>query len=165
MASDLITLLATDFPDNTVGSITPAILRSYLTQLVQELPALRFTYPAVNLNSSATDNAVSILVPSGIGRYILDKAYLTNLSVGLNSNVGTFGLYTASGGLGSTLSTAATMTITSTSADTFGNLQLLALSTTGALNALTDTTLYGRVVAASSVAVTADLVLTIKPLT
>jgi hypothetical protein len=162
MANDLISLLATDFPDNTVGSITPAILRSYLTSLVGQMPALNFQLPSLNLHSSATDTTLAILLPSNVNRYLVDKIYLHNLSVGVSTNSATFGLYTAASGGGSTISTAQGLTLTSTATDTAANLQAITVSNNFAFN---DATLYARIITASTIALTADLIVTIKPLT
>jgi hypothetical protein len=162
MANDLISLLTTDFPDNTVGSITPAILRSYMTTLVGQMPALNFKFTSLNLHSAASDNQVPILLPSNINRYLIDKIYLHNLSVGLSTCSATLGLYTGAAASGSTISTAQAVTLLSTTVDSANNLQALTVSNNFAFN---DGTLYARVVNASSVALTADFIVTIKPLT
>jgi hypothetical protein len=160
--ADLITLLTTDFPDNTVGSITPAILRSYLTQFVGAGDGFRLTLSAVNLHAAATDNAITINLPSNINRFTVDKLFLENLSVGGSTCIGTFGLFTASGGLGSTVVTTTGVTILSTANDTVTNLQSVALTN---IFASSDPTIYFRTITASSIALTCDVVLTIKPLT
>ena len=101
---------------------------------------------AVDMNSAATDNAITIEA----SRYRIDKIVLDNASISLTT--ATAGVFTAAGGAGTTV--VADQTITALSATT----KFLDLTLGGAVAAdvLTDTTLYFRVGTAQGAAATAN---------
>ncbi len=66
------------------------------------------TITGVNINSAGTDN--SIILPVPVGKYRPTKLTIFDASTSLAASIATLGLYTSTGGGGSTLVTAATMT-------------------------------------------------------
>jgi hypothetical protein len=121
-----------------------------------------FNLTAVNFNSANTDNAISIVLPTGTSRYRINAVIISGASASIST--ATFGLFSATGGGGTTLATAQAITITSASENTNNNMQVF----TNILNVNSSSynfaTVYFRVQTAQGSAATANVSFEVNPL-
>lgn len=166
--SALGTDITTNLPDNTVGTITPAVLRTMLQNMVDShadlssAGLLQVTLTAVNFNSTNTDNVITIpALPSGYTRYQVDSCRISGASASITT--ATCGLFTATAAGGTAIVTSATaITVSTASESTNNNMQSLTINNTGTMS-FTNATLQFRVQTAQGSAATANVTLYIKP--
>jgi len=102
---------------------------------------------SANLNSAGSDNAVAV----PFSKYIIRKVVVTNVSTSLAISVATVGVYTSSGGGGSTVVTAATLTALT------GSTKFVDMTIALSADSTTASTLYVRNVLANGAPATADV--------
>lgn len=111
---------------------------------------------AVNFNAANTDNAITIVLPTGYTRYRASALIISHPSV--NIGTATYCLFSAPAGGGNALiANPTTAVLTATAENTSGNSQFVATTFNGHLNV---GTLYFRTLTAQGVAATADVTLT-----
>lgn len=112
-----------DFPDNTIGAITPAILRAFNQDMIDStvgIPAIRIGTIEVNIDFSvAGDTQINIVLPTGFTRFRVNDVILSGASGTLVA--ATAGLFTAAGGGGVAIVTAASAITVSTGAENTNN--------------------------------------------
>lgn len=123
---------------------------------------LRFALTGVNFNSANTDNAITITLPAGVSRYVVQRVTINNASASIST--ATMGVFTATGGGGQTIAATQAITVTATTTGTNNNTQSLA-TTNSTTEAYTDSTLQIRIGAAQGSAATADVIIHIFCLT
>lgn len=123
---------------------------------------LRYTLKNVNFNSANTDNAFPITLPSGSSRFRMNTLVVSHASAAISA--ATVGLFTGAGGTGQTLVANQTVTVSSTSENTAGNMFTVAL-TNQSTESYTSGSFFLRVGTAQGSAVTADIIFLIQPLT
>lgn len=116
----------------------------------------------VNFNSANTDNAVTITLPSYATRYLVQAARISNCSA--TATTATAGLFTSTGGGGTSIAANQAVTVSTASVDTANNAMALTLTGTNT-TAYNDATLQFRVGTAQGSAVTCDVIVEIAPLT
>lgn len=127
-------------------------LSTALTQIGQQYVVLT----AVNFNSSNTDNTVSIVFPSNMTTYLVDKVIITSASASLTS--ATCGVFTATAAGGTAIVTSGTaITVSTASANTLNNSQSLTVNNTGT-QSYNLSTLYFRVQTAEGSAATGNVI-------
>lgn len=119
-----------------------------------------FIAKAVNFNATNTDNAISIVLPTGITRYVVASARICNASHSLST--ATMGVFNGTGGASGNQTIAAdqAITVTATTANTVNNAMSLTL-TNANTETYTSTTLYARVGTAEGAAATGDVIINI----
>ncbi len=122
---------------------------------------IKYVFRGINFNQTNTDNAFTLILPTGITRYTVNNIRLSNASASIST--ATVGMFTATGGGGQTIAANQAITITQTAADTNNNAMILTL-TNGNTMAYTDTTLQFRLGTAQGAPATADVILIINPL-
>jgi hypothetical protein len=113
----------------------------------------------VNFNAGSTDTTVTLNLPVGTTRYIVQSIWLSNASASLST--ATVGVFTGAGATGQTLAATQAITVTTASANTIHNAQSLTL-TNQATECYTATTLYINVANAQGSAATGDVTLVIQ---
>ena len=129
-----------------LANATAALMRSTLEQVLPRYGLLASKI-GINLNSSATDNAV--VVESA--RYRVDKIVVTNASINLTT--ATLGVFTAAGGGGTTIAADQALTVCS-AASKFHDLTLGGSVTA---DVVTAATIYLRVGTAQGASATANV--------
>ena len=103
-----------------------------------------YTITGVNFNSTNTDYAFTITLPTGFSNYVIQYIRISNASASLSTS--TFGVFTGSGGSGTQIvATGTVCTITSASANTVNNTQNCGIINVGATQSINYGTLYFRV--------------------
>ncbi len=164
----LATEIAADSPDNTTGTITPAFLRTMLGDIVDSYAdissagAMQIKLSAVNFNSANTDNAITIpTLPSGYTRYQIEGCRISGASASITT--ATCGLFTATAAGGTAIVTSATaITVSTASESTNNNMQSLTINNSTTMS-FTNATLQFRVQTAQGSAATANVTLSIRP--
>lgn len=147
---------------STTGNISLTSVGSGQAALASYVGFIRIALTGVNFNSANTDNPVTITLPTGISRYTVQAVKLSNASASIST--ATIGVFTATGGGGQTIAATQAVTVTATATDTVNNAQTLTI-TNSANEAYNDTTLQVRIGNAQGSAATADVILTIVPMT
>jgi len=121
---------------------------------------MTFTARSVNLNATG-DTGIAIVLPTGYTRYKITDVTVAHASIALST--ATLGVYTAvSAGGQAIVTTAALSAITATTDNTAANMLSMTIAdTTGSTTAQT---LYAHVGTAQGAAATADVSVTIIPL-
>lgn len=135
-------------PSASPNAIVPAFVRYALT--------------GINFNSATTDNPIAITLPPGMARWRIQYVHITNASASIST--ATLGVFTGAGGTGQTIAADQAITVTQSAANTNANMQNLAL-TNGATEAYSVTQIFIRVGTPQGSAATADVTITIVPLT
>lgn len=142
---------------NLSGAVATTQYGTPATYTVQ----LLYTASAVNFNSTNTDTAITITLPTGYTRYRVSTVFIHGASASIST--ATFGLFTATGGGGTAILTGQTITVTTAAEGTNNNMQ-----STGTTNASTQSfnnvTLYFRVQTAQGSAATGSVGISILPL-
>jgi parallel beta-helix repeat protein len=121
--------------------------------------AFAYTATGINFNSANTDTAITITLPSGFTRYIVNNVAISHASGTLTTS--TVGLFTATGGGGVAIFTPGTaVTVSTASENTSGNAQSIA----GAILSINAGTLYFRVQTPQGTAATADVTIAVRAL-
>lgn len=115
----------------------------------------------VNFNSANTDNAVTIALPSGYTRYMVDSIAITHASASLTT--ATIGLFTGTGGAGTVIANSA-ITVSATADGTANNAQSFSGPATTAYTLAGFATMQVRIGTAEGSAATGDVSLRIRPL-
>lgn len=114
----------------------------------------------VNFNVANTDTPLVLSLPSGFTRYRLNGVFITGASASIST--ATVGVFTGTGGTGTTLVTNSAVTVTSSSEDTNNNMQSLTVNNIGT-QSHNQTTLQIRVGTAQGSAATAMVSFYIQP--
>lgn len=148
--------------NNTILSAAPSDLT--VAQVLALLPIgmLNFKITGVNFNSANTDTTIAITLPAGVTRWMLNGIRIVHASGSIST--ATAGVFSGAGGTGTTIAATQALTITSASADTNNNAMTMTL-TNQTTTWFDYTTLYFRVSVAQGSAQTADVILTIIPMT
>lgn len=118
------------------------------------IASVKYTLRGVNFNSSATDNILTLNVPTGAKNYIFDGIWITNASHTLVT--ATLGVFSGAGATGTTIAADQAITVTNGTANTALNTQALTMSPAATI-AFNYSTLYVRVGTAEGAAATADV--------
>lgn len=132
---------------------------------IQALVTSSFIYfkaAGVNFNSANTDTSISIILPTGVTRYIFNALRVYNASGTLTT--ATAGLFSGAGGTGTTVYANQALTVSTSADNTANNTQLLTVTVTTTTTNNNFSTLFFRVGTAQGTATTADVLLTIIPL-
>lgn len=115
----------------------------------------------VNFNSATTDTSIPVTLPPGVSNYNITVIRIANASGALST--ATAGLFTAAAGGGVAIATLQAPTVTTSSANTNNNSEVMALNNanTQSYNA---STLFFRIGTAQGSAATADVLIEIAPL-
>lgn len=155
-----------NFADNSIGAITPALLRAFEQDIIDStvgLPnALISMKVLVDFNAGNTDTQIPITLPAGVTRYRVLFAIISGASQTLTT--ATAGLFTQAAGAGVAVITAATaITVATAAENTNNNSQVMNINnlSTECYNVAT---LFWRVATAQGVAATGTVTLTIQPL-
>ena len=143
------------------GSVSAAQLGS----TSYAVSGLAFAASAVNFNSTNTDTAIPISLPTGFTRYLVSNVRISGASASIST--ATFGLFTASAGGGTAIISAGTVITVTTAADgTNNNAQINNATNTGtqAYTLAGFPTLYFRVGTPQGSAATASVEVIIIPL-
>ncbi len=108
----------------------------------------------VDLNSGNTDNQIDV----PLGKYIVDAVIVTDPSTSLGSSAATLGVFTSTGGGGTTVVTSATLTEL-TAASKYKSMTIAEND-----DSLTSASLYARVGTAHGSAATVDVYIYGRPL-
>lgn len=124
---------------------------------------LRIASRTVNFNPSVTvDVTISIPLPVGSSRYIVERVQLANASA--NISTAKVNLFTGAGGTGTAIVGSSTaVTVTTSASDTANNTQALTINS-GDTISYNDTSLFFRITTPQGSAATADVILFIKAL-
>jgi hypothetical protein len=120
---------------------------------------------AVNFNSANTDTELTITLPTGFTRFIVNRLYIFGASGTLSTS--TVGLFTNTGGAGTTIQANTANTITTASDGTTNNIMNTAIAFVGSFVSASlpvPNKLYFRVGTAQGVAATANVILIYVPL-
>lgn len=148
--------------NNTGG--TANVINLTVPQVQQMLGTGRiiFVLSAVNFNLANTDNIITVTLPTGFSRYVVESVRISGASASIST--ATAGLFTASGGGGVAIVTGATaITVTSAADATNNNTMSFAINNSNT-ESYTAGTLFFRTAAAQGSAATANVTLTIIPL-
>ena len=117
----------------------------------------------MNFNSANTDTQIPVILPAGYTRYLVSTIRISGASASLTT--ATFGVFTATGGGGTTILTTTSCTVSTASDGTANNLQSVASGVSTVSFTLSGfPNLYFRVVAAEGSAATANVEIQIVPL-
>lgn len=145
--------------NNTGGSAAPSDLT--VANVMAMLNPFVITSPVtVDFNSGNTDNAVTIILPTGFTRYRVFAVCISGASASLTT--ATWGLFTSTGGGGTTLLTGQATTVSTASENTNNNMQRTGPATANT-QSYTATPLYFRVQTAQGSAATAKVIIEIIP--
>lgn len=122
---------------------------------------LKYKLAGVNFNSANTDNALTITLPSGVARYTIYAIEISNASHTLVT--ATIGLFSATGGGGTTIAANQAVTVSATADNTVNNGQVLTAAV-GFTQTINFTSLQVRVGTAEGAAATGDVTVFITPL-
>lgn len=114
----------------------------------------------VNFNSANTDSAITITLPSGYTRFIVNRIYISHASASLTTS--TFGVFSATGGGGYAIQAAGTANTVNTASDATANNSMLSAAGSNqtsfvATSLATPNTIYFRVGTPQGSAATADV--------
>lgn len=116
---------------------------------------------SVNFNSANTDNAVTVVLPTGFSRFRIGGIAISGASATLTT--ATFGVFTATAGGGTAVIAGATaVTVSSTSESTTNNMQFVTPANVNTAS-YNNTTLYFRVQTAQGSAATASVTIFYQP--
>ena len=122
---------------------------AYSAKIIQSNDfSARIKAQEINLNSATTDHLIPI--PSALSKYIVRRVTITNSSIDLSLSLATVGVFTSTGGGGTTIVTLGTVTGLTTSAKYID-------FTIAASDTLTSSTIYVRIGVAHGSAATADV--------
>lgn len=114
-----------DFPDNTIGSITPAILRAFNQDMIDTAVGVMSAQVAATVVvdfSVAGDTPIPIVLPAWATRFRINSVEINGASGSLAA--ATAGLFTLAAGAGVAIVTAASaITVSTGSANTNNNAQ------------------------------------------
>lgn len=131
-----------------------------------QLGFIVYTTTGVNFNSGNTDTALTITLPTGFTRFIVNRVYISHASQTLTTS--TVGVYTATGAGGTALTALTANTVSTASDSTANNVMILANTTANptlvAASLATPNTIYFRVGTAQGAAATADVSVYYTPL-
>lgn len=130
---------------------------------VTNIGALNYTVTGVNFNVANTDTAITLALPTGVSRYVIQGVRIDNPSAALST--ATCGVFTATGGGGTPIVSTGAITITTNAANTPNNAQALTLAISNTNITFNLTTLYFRVGTAQGSAATGDVTILIFPQT
>lgn len=116
----------------------------------------RVTLTGVNFNSANTDNALTVVLPTGSTRWLYNRMHIVNASATLTT--ATVGLFTSTGGGGVAICSNQAITVTTNTADTNNNTMFLTPNNINT-QCYSTTALQLRVGTAQGSAATADIVL------
>jgi hypothetical protein len=144
--------------------LTMSALATFLNGVFALIDKLCAVGAALNFNSGATDNAITINLPAGFTRYVVTDIRISGASASIST--ATLSVYTATGGSGGSgvaVASDQAITVTSASQNTNNNAMSLTLndSATRSYNAAT---LYARVGTAEGGTATANVSISYKPL-
>lgn len=120
---------------------------------------VKYTLRGINFNSATTDNAISLLFPTGAKNYVVDKIYITNASGTLTT--ATVGVFSAASAGGTTLAADQAITVTSGTANTALNTQALTLSPAATI-CFNFKQMFIRIGTPQGVAATADVTIELR---
>jgi hypothetical protein len=160
--SDLATMSDKTIKGNASGStavpsdLTPAQINS-----ITACGIISSTV-TVDFNSGSTDNAITIVLPTGVTKYQFNAILINSASATLAS--ANFGVFTSTGGGGTAIVSAGTATTVTTASDnTNNNMQNVSITNVGTTS-WAATTIYFRVGTASASPATAKVTVSYRPL-
>lgn len=153
------------------GPVTPAHLASWTTTgviqdagvtLVNTYGQFEISVTGINFNSATTDTPIAINLPAGFTRYRVSTIIISGASASLST--ATCGVFTGAGGTGvAIVANASSITVTASTTDINNNMQALTIANQNTL-ALSDGTIFFRVVGAQGSAATANVTVHYEPL-
>lgn len=127
---------------------------------VQPVGQLAVTVRGVDFNSANTDTPLPIVLPPGYSRYLVTGVRISGASASLTT--ASFSLYTAPAAGGTAILSTTTSTVNTASEGTNNNAQNAVPSTANS-QSYNGNTLYFRVITPQGSAATANITLTIIP--
>ena len=130
-------------------------LASFLNNIFASFSNLDQTLTGVNFGAANTDNPITISLPQGFTRYLVQNVYISGASADISA--ATCSLWTGAGGTGvSIVPSASAVTVSATADATVNNLQSAPVTDSGT-RSYTSTTLYFRTQTAASGSPTASV--------
>lgn len=128
-----------------------------------QLATMRVKLTGVNFNAANNDNAITLPLPSGYSRYVVERIYVGNVSASITT--ATAGMFSAAGGGGTTLVTTAAMTVSTAAANTANNNQILTGTNAWAFGVASNfTSAFFRTVTPQGSAATGDVTIIYTPI-
>ncbi len=125
------------------------------------LPAILSFKVSVNFNAGSTDTAIPITLPTGYTRYAIDFVRLSGASGTLTT--ATVGVFSSTGGGGTTIVTSGAITVSTASEDTANNSQFFSIAAGATPITFTGANVYVRVGTPQGSAATGTMTIGIIP--
>ncbi len=140
----------------------PATITTAQAQANLGIGVIEIMTTGVNFNSANTDTAITIALPTGFTRYVIQGIRISHASATLTT--ATAGVFSSTGGGGTTIASNAAVTISTASENLVNNLQTLALFSSNSTTSYNFGTLQFRVGTAQGSAATADVEIMVFPI-